>query len=265
MYLASAAYLHANSSTYDDRHRRVGYRTRRGAEGRRGTDLGGGCVSFRLLFLFDWEHRGAVACCPISLLGHRAEILSAALAPTYFYDAFFFFLRSFHLFPSYQGLTLFLLCSRTTRSITTRRLLNLTYHAGVQLWDASVLGLRGRLWRRCAASTALVGRRRMGEAEEEEMYGPILGAAVSPGMLSLVQEGLELGILTLHALYVYSIGAGRVVARVASPSSPSTAASLSSTPSAAATATATSRDDYAYVARGRTRSRRDRRKRRRGG
>ncbi|KAJ6522464.1 hypothetical protein B0H19DRAFT_656027 [Mycena capillaripes] len=74
------------------------------------------------------------------------------------------------------------------------------------------------------------------------MYGPILGAAILPCMASAVQEGLELGILTPHALYVYSIGAGRVVARAAFPLSPSTPSSAS--------VSATSRDACTYGARG---------------
>ncbi|KAJ6468146.1 hypothetical protein C8R47DRAFT_809941 [Mycena vitilis] len=162
---------------------------------------------------------------------------------------------------------------------TTRRLLTLTYTAGVQVWDVDVggggvrevLNLRipspspspssssgtgtgsGTKTRTSADTLRAVdparrpspfddddqdrmgdGRGKAGEegedGEEEEMYGPVLGAAVLPPQGSREGGGgLELGILTPHALYVYALSTGRVVARAVfpSPSSFSAAASVS--------------------------------------
>ncbi|KAJ7183961.1 hypothetical protein C8R46DRAFT_1210098 [Mycena filopes] len=145
-------------------------------------------------------------------------------------------------------------------SSTTRRLLTLTYAAGVQVWDASALGgvsevLNLRIPTPASFSssntttsdtsntttTTTTSRARSsvdtlravhhhnsdndkkeekeGDGDDEEMYGPILGASILPAARGSKEEsgGLELGILTPHALYIYALAAGHVVARCAFP------------------------------------------------
>ncbi|KAJ7637387.1 hypothetical protein DFH06DRAFT_655538 [Mycena polygramma] len=164
---------------------------------------------------------------------------------------------------------------------TTRRLLTLTYAAGVQVWDVGGVGVREVLnlripspsgtrtktRTRTSADTLRAvdpamraspsfedddrekensegkGERQNGEGEAgQEMYGPVLGAAVLP--LRARHEGggdggLEVGILTPHALYVYALSTGRVVARAAFPSA-------SSFPASAARDGRAAKDAYTY-------------------
>ncbi|KAF7331630.1 Glycosyltransferase family 1 protein [Mycena kentingensis (nom. inval.)] len=87
------------------------------------------------------------------------------------------------------------------------RLLVLAYAGGVQVWDATTLGSV-----REVANLRIPNR-------QNEMAGPVLSAAVLPGG----DNGAEIGILTPHALYVYNLSLGSLVAShafkpVASPS-----------------------------------------------
>ncbi|KAJ7712437.1 hypothetical protein B0H16DRAFT_1624929 [Mycena metata] len=154
---------------------------------------------------------------------------------------------------------------------TPRRLLTLTYAAGVQIWDTTALGGVSELLnlriqpptpiaaaagasrarssvdtlRAVEASPVRVGRdegspvRIRGEVkdksgregkgkegEAQEMHGPILGACVLPltgvggkgkGGKKVTEGGLDLAILTPHALYIYALNEGRVVAQCSFP------------------------------------------------
>ncbi|KAJ7430865.1 hypothetical protein FB451DRAFT_461394, partial [Mycena latifolia] len=136
----------------------------------------------------------------------------------------------------------------------TARLLTLTYAGGVQLWDASALGgvaevLNLRVPPSAPSSAlhtpstppssadspsatvtltstrATTADEKPSQQEGEEelgMHGPIVGAAVLPpapreGREKEGKESLEMGVLTPHALYVYSLTRGRVVGVWAPP------------------------------------------------
>ncbi|KAJ7731421.1 hypothetical protein DFH07DRAFT_1065719 [Mycena maculata] len=108
---------------------------------------------------------------------------------------------------------------------TTRRLLTLTYASGVQVWDASALGgvsevLNLRIPPSSPAASAADNTDT--DTEGAALHGPIVQAGVLPPLPR--EGGLELGILTPHALYVYALGRGRVVARFAVPAAAPTSA-----------------------------------------
>ncbi|KAJ7066843.1 hypothetical protein B0H15DRAFT_872223 [Mycena belliarum] len=125
----------------------------------------------------------------------------------------------------------------------TTRLLTLTYAGGVQLWDASALGgvaevlnlrvpasptvspsgpvtLSSGPHTPSASSLSALAEESVEKPKDEDgdspigMHGPILGAAVLPPVLGTrgkEEAGLQMGILSPHALYVYSLALGRVV------------------------------------------------------